>query len=44
VDIYLPLKKGIVSDAGALNLILRRLLEIIIKTIMVAKYGAILKN
>ena len=44
VDIYLPLKKGIVSDAGALNFILRRLLEIIIKTIMVAKYGAILKN
>ena len=44
MDIYLPLKKGIVSDAGALNFILSRLLEIIIKTIIVAKYGAILKN
>ena len=44
VDIYLPLKKGIVRDAGALNFILRRLLEIIIKTIIGAKYGAILKN
>ena len=44
VDIYLPLKKGIVREAGALNFILRRLLEIKIKTIIVAKYGAILKN
>ena len=44
VDIYLPLKKGIVSEAGALNLILRRLLDIITKTIIVARYGAILKN
>jgi hypothetical protein len=38
------LKNGIVRDAGALNLILRRLLDIIIKTSIVAKYGAILKN
>jgi len=44
VDIYLPLKKGMVKDAGALNLILNRLLDIMIKTIIVAKYGAILKN
>jgi hypothetical protein len=44
VDIYLPLKKGIVSEAGALNFILKRLLDIIINTIIVAKYGAILKN
>ena len=44
VDIYLPLKKGIVRDAGELNFILNLLLEIIIKTIIVAKYGAILKN
>tara|TARA_B100000530_G_C15530808_1_gene318495 strand:+ start:320 stop:520 length:201 start_codon:yes stop_codon:yes gene_type:complete len=44
VDIYLPLKKGMVKDAGALNLILNRLLEIMIRTTIVAKYGAILKN
>ena len=44
MDIYLPLKKGIVREAGALNLILKRLLDIMTKTIIVTKYGAILKN
>tara|TARA_B100000029_G_scaffold488178_1_gene544445 strand:+ start:743 stop:931 length:189 start_codon:yes stop_codon:yes gene_type:complete len=46
VDIiyYLPLKKGNVRQAGALNFILNLSLEIITKTIIVAKYGAITKN
>ena len=41
---YLPLKNGMVREAGALNLILKRLLDIMTKTIIVTKYGAILKK
>tara|TARA_B100000809_G_scaffold117568_1_gene115924 strand:- start:31 stop:201 length:171 start_codon:yes stop_codon:yes gene_type:complete len=44
VDILASFVKRHSKQAGALSLILNLLLEIITKTIIVAKYGDILKN